>query len=204
MFNIDQALDQERSGFPGLELDFTTNPRSYENFELSINAVQVEGRLRLETQYNTDLFDAATVRRWLSAFECLLRKACEAPDEPIARLPLVDCALFAELAALQPAPTPFDRECRMHELFERQCDREPSRLALSAPDGCLDYAALEARANRIARLLRGHGVQKGARSVWPWTAYRYAALWASSPAPATCRRPRLPRGPPGLHGRDAG
>jgi amino acid adenylation domain-containing protein len=162
MFNIDQALDQERSGFPGLELDFTTNPRSYENFELSINAVQVEGRLRLETQYNTDLFDAATVRRWLSAFECLLRKACEAPDEPIARLPLVDCALFAELAALQPAPTPFDRECRMHELFERQCDREPSRLALSAPDGCLDYAALEARANRIARLLRGHGVQKGA------------------------------------------
>ena len=36
MFNIDQALDQEKSGFPGLALDFTTNARACENFELSI------------------------------------------------------------------------------------------------------------------------------------------------------------------------
>ena len=162
MFNIDQALDQERSGFPGLELEFTTNPRSYENFELSINAVQVDGRLRLETQYNTDLFDAGTVRRWLAGFETLLRAACETPDERISRLPLVDGPLFADLAALQPAPVPFDRDCRMHELFERQCDRDPGRVALRVGQAAFDYAAVEARANRIAHLLRRHGVQKGA------------------------------------------
>ncbi len=162
MFNIDQALDQEKSGFPGLALDFTTNPRHYENFELSINAVQVDGTLRLETQYNTDLFQAATVRRWLSAFETLLRAACEAPGERIARLPLVDAAMLAELVALQPAPVAFDRQCRMHEFFERQCDRAPDRNAVRADDGALTYRQVEVRANRIAHLLRRHGVQKGA------------------------------------------
>jgi len=162
MFNIDQALDQEKSGFPGLALDFATNPRHYENFELSINAVQVDGRLRLETQYNTDLFDAATVRRWLHAYEALLRAACEAQDERVARLPLVAADAFAELAALQPASVAFDRECRMHEHFERQCDRTPDAVAVRADDGTLSYRQLEARANRIAHLLRGHGVQKGA------------------------------------------
>jgi len=162
MFNIDQALDQEKNGFPGIDLDFTTNPRHYENFELSINAVQVDGTLRLETQYNTGLFDAQTVRRWLSAFETMLRAACEAPDERISRLALVSPALFAELGALQPAPVAFDRQCGMHEFFEWQCDRAPERTAVRADDGVLDYARLEARANRIARLLRGHGVRNGA------------------------------------------
>ncbi|MFT3761944.1 MAG: amino acid adenylation domain-containing protein [Pseudoxanthomonas sp.] len=162
MFNIDQALDQERSGFPGLQLEFATNPRSYENFELSINAVQVDGTLRLETQYNTDLFDARTVRRWLAAFETLLRAACAAPDAAIARLPLAGPAALAELAALQPAPVAFDRECRMHEHFERQRDLAPDRTAVRADDGALSYRQLEARANRIAHLLRRHGVQKGA------------------------------------------
>src|SRR5690606_7570563 len=162
MFNSDQALDQEKSGFEGLRLDFSTNPRHYENFELSINAVQVDGTLRLETQYNTGLFDARTVRRWLSAFETLLRSACEAPEERVARLALVGPGLFGELCALQPLPVAFDRQCGMHELFERQCDLAPERTAIRADDGVLDYAALEQRANRIARLLRASGVRRGA------------------------------------------
>ncbi|SOD55271.1 amino acid adenylation domain-containing protein [Pseudoxanthomonas wuyuanensis] len=162
MFNIDQALDQEKSGFPGLSLEFTTNPRSYENFELSVNAVQVDGRLRLECQYNRDLFDAATVRRWLSAYEALLRAAVERPEERVCRLALVDAPAFAELAALQPPAVAFDRECRMHEHFERQCDRAPERMAVRCGNQALTYRQLESRANRIAQLLRRHGVQKGA------------------------------------------
>jgi len=162
MFNIDQALDQERSGFSGLQLDFSTNPRRYENFELSINAVQVDGGVRLETQYNTDLFDAQTVRRWLHAFEQLLRSAIQSPAGRVAHLPLLDRALSDEIAALQPAPVAFDRECRMHEWLERQCDRDPGRIALRAGGEALSYRELDARANRIAWLLRAQGVGRGA------------------------------------------
>ncbi len=162
MFNIDQALDHESTDFPGLTLDFATNPRNSENFELFINAVQAGGELRLECQYSHDLFDAATVRRWLAAYETLLRAAVERPDAALACLPLVDAAMRAELEALQPAPAAFDRECGMHEHFERQCDRAPQRIAARCGSQALTYAELETRANRIAHLLRARGVHRGA------------------------------------------
>ncbi|HEY0505280.1 MAG TPA: amino acid adenylation domain-containing protein [Lysobacter sp.] len=161
MFNIDQAMDQESTGFHGLGMRLITNPRSFENFELFVNAVQVQGGMRLECQYNTDLFDNATIRRWLAAYETLLRAAVARPDLAFGRLPVVSEAARGELQALQPAATPFDRECRMHESFERQCDRTPDRIALEFDGAHVRYGELESRANRIAHLLRARGVHRG-------------------------------------------
>ncbi|MEG3192363.1 non-ribosomal peptide synthetase/type I polyketide synthase [Lysobacter sp. D1-1-M9] len=162
LFNLDQALDQQREIFPGLRMETETVPRDFEPFELFINAVQTQGELRVECQYNCDLFDATTVRRWLHAFETLLRAAVENEAIEIAHLPLVDAAARSELAALQPAPVAFDREWRMHEHFEAQCDRTPESIAVRCGAVAVSYAELEQRANRIAHLLRAQGVQCGA------------------------------------------
>ncbi|MFC3815764.1 amino acid adenylation domain-containing protein [Lysobacter sp. GCM10012299] len=161
MFNIDQALERETAGFPGLTLEFSNNARSFENFEIFINAVQTQGGMRLETQYNTDLFDADTIRRWLAAYESLLRDAVARPDANASALSLVNAAAYAELNALQPEPSAFDRECRMHEYFERQCDLTPGRTALVFKGRAVCYAELEDRSNRIAQLLRSRGVRRG-------------------------------------------
>src|SRR3546814_11192285 len=74
LFNIDQALDNEHAEFPGLEMDFASNARTFENFELFVNAVQVQGQLRLECQYNQDMFDTANVRH--RSEESRLGKEC--------------------------------------------------------------------------------------------------------------------------------
>jgi amino acid adenylation domain-containing protein len=161
MFNLDRAID-DHVAFPGLSVELGTNPRSYETFELSLNAVQSRGQLHLECQYNRALFDGETVGHWLRAFEALLRGAVADPSVPLGRLPLLDDALRGELEALQPAPVAFDRGRRMHEHFEAQCDRAPERVALRFGDERCSYAELEARANRIARVLRARGVQRGA------------------------------------------
>jgi len=161
MFNIDQAMDQESTGFHGLGMRLITNPRSYENFELFVNAVQVQGGMRLECQYNTDLFDNATIQRWLGAYETLLREAVARPDLPFGRLSVVSDGARKELLSLQPSPVAFDRECRMHESFERQCDRTPDRVAVEFEGEAVRYDELEARANRIAHLLRARGVRRG-------------------------------------------
>lgn len=162
LFNIDQALDRESTAFAGLTMEFGSNPRSFETFELFVNAVQSRRELRLECQYNRDLFDAATISSWLRAFETMLRSAVERETEALGNLPLVDLAAQVELAALQPAPVAFDRACRMHEHFEVQCDRDPDRIAVRFGSIAVSYGELEQRANRIAHLLRGHGAQRGA------------------------------------------
>ncbi|MEP6907772.1 MAG: condensation domain-containing protein, partial [Pseudoxanthomonas sp.] len=161
MFNIDQALESEKNGFEGLEVELATNPRTHENFELFVNAVQENGGLRLECQYNSDLFDAATIQRWLSSYESLLRAAVVDTEIAVGQLPLLDDTSRTALAALQPEAVAFDRECRMHEHFERQCDLGPDRIAVSSGNESSSYAALESRANRIAHLLRSQGVRSG-------------------------------------------
>lgn len=161
MFTIDQAIDGDSHGFPGLATEFATNPRTFENFELFVNAVQLEGGLQLECQYNTDLFDAATIRRWMQGYELLLRNAVQRTDEPTGSLPMVGGEAMQALVALQPPSTAYD-VLGMHQLFEAQCDRTPGRIALRYQGQALTYAELEGRANRIAALLRNRGVRQGA------------------------------------------
>ncbi|HYH81525.1 MAG TPA: amino acid adenylation domain-containing protein, partial [Longimicrobium sp.] len=54
------------------------------------------------------------------------------------------------------AEVPADR-C-IHQLFEAQAERTPDAVALVFEDASLTYAELNARANRLAHHLRGHGV----------------------------------------------
>src|SRR5690606_26240231 len=163
MFTVDQAIDDDSHHFPGLQTHFATNPRTFENFELFVNAVQLEnGGLQLECQYNTGLFDRDTIVRWMRGYELMLRNAVQRTDAAVGTLPLVDGEAMAALSALQPARTPYPADLGMHELFEAQCDRTPDRIALRFKDEVLTYAQLEARANRIAAALRERGVRRGA------------------------------------------
>src|SRR5206468_754798 len=123
-----------------------------------VNAVPVDGHLRLECQYNADLFDGATIQGWLDAYVTLLRHAALAPDTTAVALPVVSDAVYRELAGLQPAPTPFPELRLAHEFFEQQCDRTPERIAVRHADRTLTYAALESRSNRIANALRARGI----------------------------------------------
>jgi len=162
LFNLDAPLDESTARFPGLRYDLAAVPREYENFELFVNAVPVDGHLRLECQYNADLFDGATIQGWLDAYVTLLRHAALAPDTTAVALPVVSDAVYRELAGLQPAPTPFPELRLAHEFFEQQCDRTPERIAVRHADRTLTYAALESRSNRIANALRARGIGHGA------------------------------------------
>lgn len=161
LFNIDQALDQASAAFPGLRMEFDSNPRSHENFEIFVNAVQTHDGLRLECQYNRDLFDAVTIDRWLSAYRCVLDGMAANPQAVAAAIPMVDDAAMRELHALQPPPTPYEHDAPVHLLFERQCDLTPDRIVVRDGQAQATYAELDARANRIANLLRNHGVHHG-------------------------------------------
>ncbi|HEU5134544.1 MAG TPA: amino acid adenylation domain-containing protein, partial [Steroidobacteraceae bacterium] len=161
LFNVDQALDENTIRFPGLTFDFHANPRVAENFELFVNAVPVASGLRLEVQYNSELFDEATIRRWFDSYVTMLRAAIADATRSVAALPLVSPESLAELAALQPPQTAFERDVLMHEFIERQADRTPDAPAVVFGDDTLSYSALDARANRIAQRLRQMGVRRG-------------------------------------------
>jgi amino acid adenylation domain-containing protein len=162
LFNLDQVLDEKSVDFPGLGFALQSVPRTYENFELFINAVQDHGTLRLECQYNSELFDAVSVKRWLDAYEVLLRAAIANPDTAAGALDLLSHAERATIAAMQPAPVAFDRHARMSDAFFAQAARTPQRTAVTFEGKGWSYAELASRARAITGALRARGIAQGA------------------------------------------
>lgn len=169
VFNIDQAMDSERNSFPGLDMEFTTTPRRYENFELFINAAQVGGRLSLECQYNCDMFDVSTIRRWLAGFEAFLRDATVRPEAPLGELdtrPVTGGGMLREddrdaYCRLNDTIIDYPTDVCLHELIEAQVARTPEQIAIIDEKGALNYRELNAIANRLAYELRGRGAGAG-------------------------------------------
>ena len=161
MFNVDQAIGEQGLDCPGLSLEIATNPRSYETFDLFLNAVPSNGGLRLECQFNSHLFDSQTIRAWMVAYETLLSSACQLPDSSIRDLEFASRADHRQLTAWNDTSLPFSNSALVHELIETQAARTPSRQAIMWGSGTVSYGELDARANQIAHSLHELGVGRG-------------------------------------------
>lgn len=159
IFNLDQAVEGDAIRLGALSAEFAGNPRSFENFELFINVVQDRGTLRVECQYNTDLFDVATVQRWLASYETLLRAACAQPDSAAGALPITSDDDLQTLRAWNATEVEYPREAFIHELVRAQIGANASRVAVISGDRTLTYAELGTRANAIAQALRARGAE---------------------------------------------
>ncbi|MER5640149.1 amino acid adenylation domain-containing protein, partial [Kitasatospora sp. NPDC002227] len=121
-------------------------------------------------EYAADLFDPATVTAIGQRFERLLSAVVAAPDQPVGAAEILTAAERSlilddwsvdrrgpDLCA--PEPLPAEAGLRtLPELFAAQAARTPQAVAVVHADERLSYAELDARANRLARLLAGHGV----------------------------------------------
>ncbi len=160
MFNLDRAATNNSQLFSGLELDSHLNPREFETFELFINAVELADKMVLECQYNTNLFDRATIDRHLSEFETLLRGIIADPEQVISQLPLLDTAARQQLLVNwngTQADYP-DPKC-LHQLVETQAQLTPDAVAVVFEGQQLTYLELDLQADRVANYLISLGVQ---------------------------------------------
>ena len=164
IFNIDQALVGEGRAAPGLTLDLASNPRRYETFELFVNAVDSGASgMRLECQYNSDLFDESTVQRWLAGFETLLRGAVADPARPLGQLPVSSPDERRQIAAWNQTEAPYPHDSRIEELIAATARRNPERPAVRTSAGTISYRRVIERADAIASALRARGVVQGDR-----------------------------------------
>jgi amino acid adenylation domain-containing protein len=124
-------------------------------FDLTLFAVEVEGSLELKLDYNTDLFDAQTIRRMLDHFQTLLEGIVTSPGERLSALSLLKSSEREELVVglnTYQRAYPFDRTAV--DLFQQQVERTPDAPAVVFEGQSLSYAELNVRANQLAHLLR--------------------------------------------------
>jgi len=162
MFNIDHA-GFDRVHFDDLDFRVLTNAKHFVNFDLFFNLVQGDDLLAVECEYNTDLFDPGTIRRWLAAFETLVggvvaSDGATALDE----LPLLaDGERLKLLEGWNATARDYPRDSGVHELVAGVAREFPDRPAVRCGPSILSYAELDRRSDALAAHLAGLGVVPG-------------------------------------------
>ncbi|HKH48745.1 MAG TPA: amino acid adenylation domain-containing protein, partial [Thermoanaerobaculia bacterium] len=149
-----EVLELEQLSMRPLEID----PGSAK-FDLTLALSDRGAALQGWLEYNTDVFDAATMERLLGAFARLADGAAADPGRRIAELPLLsEAERHALLAEWSGGAAAFPAGETIAGLFARQADENPAGIALSWEAEEVTYAELEERANRLAHYLIERGV----------------------------------------------
>jgi amino acid adenylation domain-containing protein len=128
-------------------------------FDLTFFMWEEAGGLSGRLEYNSDLFDAATIQRMQGHFATLLAAIVATPRQSIANLLILSATerrqLLVEWNATDCAPVYAD--C-VHRLVEAEVARVPAMIAVVFEGQHLTYAELNRRANQLAHRLRHLGV----------------------------------------------
>jgi amino acid adenylation domain-containing protein len=161
VFNLEprgKAADGD-SADTELQVEAVGAATPFAKFDLTIDTLDLGDEVELICLFNTDLFDAATVRRMLGQLERVLEQLADAPRTALADLELIgdaERALTLDTWNRTEADFPADR-C-LHQLFEAHAAAAPDSVALVFEDAPLTYGELDARANRLASHLAALGV----------------------------------------------
>lgn len=139
-------------------------PKPFVHFDLNLHFGIAGETVVLGCYYSAELFDRATIERWLGHFETLLATAATAPDTAVTALPLLSAAeRHTMLVEWNSARLDFSRTATVPDLFEAQVKRTPNAIAVVGEKDRLTYAELDQRAERVAAQLRAAGVQHDER-----------------------------------------
>ncbi len=159
MFALQNTPQGEAQQMPGLEVRSVEPEVTTAAFDLTLNVEEAGEEIHGRLRYNTDLFDAGTVRRMAERYVLVLQSAVENLDRPITEVPLLTRAERRQvLHEWNETKRSFPPDAYVHELFEREAARAPESTALVFDGRRLSYAELNRKANQLAHRLRRLGV----------------------------------------------
>ncbi|MBN3816192.1 amino acid adenylation domain-containing protein [Paraburkholderia sp. Se-20369] len=154
-----QNTDMRTIALPDLDITPVAGAFDRAKFDLELDLADdgrtVAGALR----YATALFDEASIARHCAYLIAVLRAMTRDDEQPVGRIDLLDADerhLLLHTWNATEAAYP-EHQC-IHERVEAQARQTPEAVALVADHEQLSYAALNARANRLAHHLVTLGV----------------------------------------------
>jgi amino acid adenylation domain-containing protein len=153
-FNLEKVADA--LDFGGPRVSVTPNGKAAVNFDLFVNISESASGLRIDCDYNSDLYDEETVARWMVHYRRLLEGLVAAPATTMAALPLLTPAQERfVLDEVNDSAAVYPRESCLHELFAAQVAKTPDAVAIVDRRGSLTYAELDRHSTRLAQEMLG-------------------------------------------------
>jgi amino acid adenylation domain-containing protein len=133
-------------------------------YDLNFFMVERPDGWRASCEFNTDLFDRATIARLLGHFTNILRALGQDESRTISQLPLLSEAERQDLVVgRNDTAREYPKHLTVTHLFDLQARRTPEAIAVVCGDERLRYQELEAAANRLAHALLKRGLTPSSR-----------------------------------------
>lgn len=144
---------------PGLTISPLEIDLGIARFDLMLMVTERGKELDLKFDYNTDLFEDATILRFQEHFRNLLKGILANPDQRISELPLLSHEERNRLLVdWNDTDADYPRNHCVHQLVEAQVERSPSTVAVVCENQKLTFAELNRRSNQLAHYLQSFGV----------------------------------------------
>ncbi|MFJ2231331.1 amino acid adenylation domain-containing protein, partial [Streptomyces halstedii] len=159
-----QNVPREKFRLPELQVRSEFIGTGTSRFDVLVEMYERHGEsgdpdgIRVHAEFSTDLFDRASVERFLARWVGLLEQAVADPLVPVGRLEVVTGAEREQLLGAWSGSAVAVPDAGPVELFERSVRRSAASVAVECGNRSLTYEELNGRANRLARWLVSRGV----------------------------------------------
>nr|WP_209310666.1 non-ribosomal peptide synthetase [Streptomyces spiramenti] len=162
----DAAAEETVATPPGIAISHEDSPTHTSCFDMSWSLSrrpEPGAAADLTVEFNTLLFDPGSIARFAEHYDGLLHALTAAPDASLSTAEMLSATDRAFLVEAARGPVRPVRESTVVAEFEARAAEIPDCVAVVVSGVETGYGELNARANRLAALLRAHGVEPGAR-----------------------------------------
>jgi amino acid adenylation domain-containing protein len=148
--------------FEGLKTEMQPNPKDFVNTDMFLNVTETGDGLLLNCDYNTDLIDESTLRRWLGSYAKILRGIAADANQDVKELDILEESerrlVVDDWNRTAVDFGPFEP---LYRTIERRAAQTPFRVAVICEGLEWTYQQLNEYSNRMAKHLRRSGVREG-------------------------------------------
>ncbi|NYF90024.1 non-ribosomal peptide synthetase [Tunturiibacter empetritectus] len=160
-FNLEKI--GARIGFDGLSADIKANPKQFVNTDMFLNVIETEDDLKFDCDFNTDLFDEETVRRWMHQYANLLSSVVRDATLRVDELELLDEKDRQEIVdGWNRTEVAFGREfVPIHRVAELRAREQADQVVVECGSKRWTRRELDQYSNRVAHRLQREGLKPG-------------------------------------------
>jgi amino acid adenylation domain-containing protein len=130
-------------------------------FDLCITLSEVNDAVKVEIEYDCDLFSARTIERLGQHFSNISESAVRNPDAEIGQINFLTASEKCFIAEINETKASYPRDASVDQLFEQQATNNSTRPAISFEGTMVTYGELNRRADQVAQMLIKRGVRSG-------------------------------------------
>jgi amino acid adenylation domain-containing protein len=159
---IFQNAPRQKLELQGLVLEELRFESGTAKFDLTLEVIELDG-LHCAFEYNSDLFERASINRMIGYFKTLINAFIQSPDVRISSLQLLSEQERRQiLVEWNHTAADYPKDVCIQAAFDEQGARTPDAVAFLHNGNQLTYRQLSERANRLANYLIDQGVKPGA------------------------------------------